>query len=392
MAIEKIDGGSFKSNPSEIVDLGSFLDGGVQLPIRPPLFVDDIPTKRIIGEEFIENGTGAGTQTDIGKFQLYLSRDTKNAVEEIIIDLIPQVLSYSYTPNFTAQSTLGRLSPIYLYSGGSEETYSFSLTLHEDEVIKYQKGKYKSLEEFVDKLKSLSYPYTDNEGFQVYNKVTLILGEISGKGILNTEVAWKKPLRNGKYILAEVTFTFTLESKFSPAITTTKKVLYEGGEYTILSSMAISYRDSDSYHERFDDIINTYGITTPNLLDISDKEYQDVIVSASTKAFNRAQEQLKDIRDSFIVLDSTKQINDELAFLVSFIDKDISKITKKDLELLKNKNAKEKIRKYVEDYYAKKLNTELVAGEIQLIIDSLENILDVLRTASQGVLEFGSNS
>jgi len=348
--------------------------------------------KRIVGEEFIENGTGAGTQTDIGKFQLYLSRDTKNAVEEIIIDLIPQVLSYSYTPNFTAQSTLGRLSPIYLYSGGSEETYSFSLTLHEDEVIKYQKGKYKSLEEFVDKLKSLSYPYTDNDGFQVYNKVTLILGEISGKGILNTEVTWKKPLRNGKYILAEVTFNFVLESKFSPAITTTKKVLYEGGEYTILSSMAISYRDYDSYQERFGNIINTYGITTPNLLDVSDKEYKNVIVGASTKAFNRAQEQLKDIRDSFIVLDSTKRINTELAFLVSFIDKDISKITEKDLKLLKDRNAKEKIRKYVEDYYAKKLNEELVEGEIQNIIDSLENILDVLRTASQGVLEFGSNS
>ena len=82
MAIEKIDGGSFKSDLSETVDLGSFLGGGVQLPIIPPLFVTDIPIKKIIGEEFIENGTGAGTQTDIGKFQLYLSRDTKNAVED----------------------------------------------------------------------------------------------------------------------------------------------------------------------------------------------------------------------------------------------------------------------------------------------------------------------
>ena len=133
-------------------------------------------------------------------------------VKEIVISLIPQSVSYSYTPNFQSTQILGRYTPIYSYKSGSDEILSFTLDVHEDLI---DTTRYKSLEEFVDIIKSLSYPRRDTQGALIFPRVYMQLGDIAGFGLVRTNITWKLPMREGKYVNASIDFNFTLEDKYT---------------------------------------------------------------------------------------------------------------------------------------------------------------------------------
>ena len=132
-------------------------------------------------------------------------------VKEIVIPdfIIPESVSHEYSPNFSSNSILGRLSPVLLYSGGSARTLSFSIRLNDD--IARQSG-YESLVELVDDIKSLSYPTRERSSNRL-PQVYFQLGELVGVGIVQTSISWSKPFDNtrGIYKLVEVAFTITLE-------------------------------------------------------------------------------------------------------------------------------------------------------------------------------------
>jgi hypothetical protein len=135
--------------------------------------------------------------------------------QEIKIKVIPDVVSYSYQPNFQSAQILGRFSPIYLYSNGSDETFSFSMTLHED-LLPIE---YASLEEFVNLLKSLSYPRVKSNMALIFPRVYFQIGELVGFGVVTTSVTWKKPIRDGRYILADISISINIEERLkSPAV------------------------------------------------------------------------------------------------------------------------------------------------------------------------------
>lgn len=171
-------------------------------------------------------------------------------VKEIVISLIPQSVSYSYTPNFQATSVLGRYTPIYSYKSGSDEVLSFTLDVHEDLI---DTTKYKSLEEFVDIIKSLSYPRRDTQGALIFPRVYMQLGDIAGFGFVKTNITWKLPIREGKYVNASIDFNFTLEDRYTnPTLKKSdRKFTIEGlgsGEDLIYSDKIIDYRFEEHYN------------------------------------------------------------------------------------------------------------------------------------------------
>lgn len=132
-------------------------------------------------------------------------------LEEITIKkIIPETVSYSYSANFQNNSVLGRFSPIYVYTSGSDETFSFAITIHEDMI---DSKKYPTIIDFVDTIKSLSYPRYNKKNLLVFPRIYFQLGKFAGFGIVDTDITWQKPIRNGRYIVAKITFTIRLEEK-----------------------------------------------------------------------------------------------------------------------------------------------------------------------------------
>ena len=144
--------------------------------------------------------------------------DSTESKTIIVKDVIPEELSYAYTPLYTAQQVLGRMSPIQLYTGGSDMTYAFTLSMHEDAL---DQKEYTDISKFVDDLKALAYPYIDDAGIMRAQRVYFQIGEITGWGYVNVSISWKKPFRNGRYIMADIAFTITVEEIYPVAIMVT---------------------------------------------------------------------------------------------------------------------------------------------------------------------------
>jgi len=128
--------------------------------------------------------------------------------KEIYIDVIPDSVSHSYSANWEGIDFLGRISPVQIYKNGSDETYTFSIVMHEDILSGSYKGG--SIEEFIADIKSLSYPLQASSVIKL-PKVYFQLGEISGFGIVNTSVSWNKPFRDGHYVYVTIDFSILID-------------------------------------------------------------------------------------------------------------------------------------------------------------------------------------
>lgn len=176
-----------------------------------------------------------------------------------INDILPETLSFSYSPKYSEQAIIGRLSPIQIYSGGSNKIYSFTVTLHEDALLG---SGYMRLTDIVDDIKSLSYPYYNEERMLNRPAIYFEIGEISGRGIINTAHAWKKPFRDGRYIVVDISFNVTLVEIFSAPtlVVNEKSIVYNGPTLVYYDKVKLTSSDMLKYTKQAaTDVDNAYN-------------------------------------------------------------------------------------------------------------------------------------
>jgi hypothetical protein len=150
--------------------------------------------------------------------------------------IVPDDISESHSTEFEAVAIKSRSSPHAAYGGSTAREISFSFQIHEDYLntalsddgaIAHQKREMQenrrirgdgNLSAFVAEIKHLTYP--KYEGYFVYPpKISLKIGDdIMLKGYTTSvSVSWKPPIRNGRYIVAEISLSFVevLEVSFS---------------------------------------------------------------------------------------------------------------------------------------------------------------------------------
>jgi hypothetical protein len=125
--------------------------------------------------------------------------------------LAPDDLTESHSANFEPVEIMGRSSPLASYSGGGGRTVDISLDVHEDYLKAYSNQKnVANIVEFVGQVKALTYPrYQDN--IVIPPRVFIKIGEFFRmKAYCNSvSVSWKKPIREGRYIMAGLNMNFT---------------------------------------------------------------------------------------------------------------------------------------------------------------------------------------
>lgn len=187
-----------------------------------------------------------------------------NTGEWVFIPVIPDSLSASYSANFQRVTTHGLIRPVRYYTGGSEKSVSFTIKMHEDLMHKdlmHEDLQYRylntsdeyanagsNLYALVDVIKRLSEPNTDREKQVLLPpKVYFQLGnQFAGTGHIDTSVSFSVPFRNGRYIMADISFTFTFHEIFESNKLTVE--ITEPGELTVgigIGSFPGINRDSD---------------------------------------------------------------------------------------------------------------------------------------------------
>lgn len=339
---------------------------------------------------------------------IYFLYTVKSKTVEIQLNnIIPDTLSYSYSPQFSAQATLGRMSPIQIYSGGSDKIYSFTLILHED--MLESNSNFSNLTDLVDAIKSLSYPTINTQGIIVKPQVEFFIGKISGKGIVKTSINWKKPFRNGKYIQVEITFNIiaeTINNIPEVRLDTVKEVvdgiLVYNERVVISSSEAVlldnSLFDSFNYYENNSRLLGGLDIDTPLsdfVMEGNSAKPQQVSNAVFTgDYFDMARDLIRNIigeksygepeelvalRKSLSTLDAAHE--DLFSFVSSDFNNKLAPTSnlKENLALLE-----ESFTSYL-DYYYENIDKNMtreeynkVLGEISIIIDNMEDMYEAV--------------
>lgn len=197
----------------------------------------------------------------------YLDKDKKS--KEIRIKSIPEKISYSRTPEFSDISFLGRFSPVYVYKQGSAEVYTFSVTIHEDDLVGNEKNLEKRITHFVEDLKEVSFPVestgkvkpqyrkkNDDKLFPYFQ-----IGEIIGHGIIEVEASWRPPFRNGRYIVADLSFKVTIEERLEKVEPLIKQA--ESGEDIRFKGVPTTVYSTDYYKSYIDFYTRAGGTNKP---------------------------------------------------------------------------------------------------------------------------------
>lgn len=187
-----------------------------------------------------------------------------NTGEWVFIPVIPDSLSASYSANFQSVTTHGLIRPVRYYTGGSEKSVSFTIKMHEDLLHKdslHEDPQYKysnksdkyanadsNLYALVDVIKRLSEPSADyKKQVLLPPKVYFQLGnQFAGTGHIDTSVSFSVPFRNGRYIMADISFTFVFHEIFESNKLTVETT--EPGKLTVgigIDDLPGINRDSD---------------------------------------------------------------------------------------------------------------------------------------------------
>lgn len=312
--------------------------------------------------------------------------------EVITLKTIPQSISYSYSPKFISQNVLGRATPIYQYSGAGGQSMSFSIDLHED--VHTEEGE--TLDDVIKKIKRLSTPEVDAGGFLIeeYPRVLFELGELYYFVKVETVVEWKKPMRNGKYILATVSFTLDVLEELKEIIH--RDYLEKVGEridgdyyYGDTMGYVLTQKQLDS--EAHTVVKSLYNVNLDNLLIDSynlignktqiaawDAEVQRLINlfgvyqrTDSSTFDSKRQGKIKGIAEDTYELPTTRDDYKELEKRLNRIKADHNKI--------------------VEDYYQKNIDN-MLTSERDAVKKYIEGIIDTLLDIANGVVGYGPAS
>jgi hypothetical protein len=314
--------------------------------------------------------------------KLYFYRlDSKgNKAVEINLDIIPQNIKYSYSSSFASQA-LGKPSPAFLYTGGSDATYSFSIDIHEDMLP----SEYNNIVEFVDKIKQLSYPAEREAKSQTYEEslrtVYFQIGSIAGKGSVNTSVTWQKPFRKGNYVMATIAFTIVLEHRFEGVQDQTRERLVAGTEVyqDVLSVEYLNQLASQTLGEEY-------------IFDYNMDAVRSEIYEGLVKTYNYNLEKLINLKKAFEIVDESGLIVDAL----SVIPEDPSKrqVTNSTITTYSEafkKLTRGKVEEYM-DYYYKNINKDMLPEERDLIVETIMTLVNNLNEAAEAMYKYGSSS
>lgn len=133
--------------------------------------------------------------------------------------VLPESVQESHATNFEPLSIKSRSNPLVSYSGSGTRSTSISVLLHEDYIAEFEGGA-ADIRRTVAKIKSLTYPQYENLRV-LPPRVLLRIGDffkIYGY-CSDCQVTWKLPIRNDRYIVAEVSFTIqeALKQSFTMA-------------------------------------------------------------------------------------------------------------------------------------------------------------------------------
>lgn len=322
------------------------------------------------------------------KIEMLFTRITESSIKEITVPEIPQTIHYKYSPKFSSQNLLGRATPIYQYSGASGASYSFSVTLHEDA---HTKGN-QTLEDLIDSIKSLSAPDNDRYGnLGTYPRVLFTLGELNALVKVEVNVEWKKPVRNGKYIMADVSFTIDVVEEMQPV----RVLEYEDnlsplveGDYFYDETM-MSYVLTSDQAENFM-LQGIYGTSINNFI-----TYPDSIIGMSTRevAWDASVENLRSVFGVYGDLITFTE-KGRIKTLVDLLDErillpqtitDVKQVIK-NLKELKKQHEKT-IKKYYED---EDIYAQMTRKEVQQVIDYIDTVINNLINMAEGAVGYGA--
>ena len=318
--------------------------------------------------------------------------------DEIIIkELIPESLSYSYSPQFAGQTTLGRISPLQIFSGGSAKTYSFSLKLHEDALVSTNFDK---ITDIVDALKSLSYPIANSDGTLNFPRVYFSLGSITGYGIVKTSISLNKPIRAGRYIMAEVSFTITSEEILPQTKLTTKEVettvdgeviytnkIFVSSEYYSLDGL---YNVRDVF-SRFTDLDTSISSFIAESSTVSKIDQEDLLQYIDFAADRITQSYDTFAGANFVENNKLNNLKDSISALneINEFDLDPGKDTDSVPTILDNLE-----RDFMEylDYYYEYVDRDMTKEQYEQIEGNLYAILDKIKENYRRVKGYGKSN
>lgn len=325
----------------------------------------------------------AETTNETIKLYFYRLDSKGNKAIEINLDIIPQNIKYSYSSSFASQA-LGKPSPAFLYTGGSDATYSFSIDIHEDMLP----SGYNNIVEFVDKIKQLSYPAVKSqtaEGKYLLEEslrtVYFQIGSIAGKGSVNTSVTWQKPFRKGNYVMATIGFTIVVEHRFLGVEQKYRERLVAGTEV---------YQDVLSVEYLNQLALQTLG--EGYFFDYNMDAVRSEIYEGLVKTYNYNLEKLINLKKAFKIVDPSGLIVDAL----SDIPEDPSKrqVTTSTVATYSEafkKLTRDKVEEYMNHYY-KNINKDMLPEERDLIVKTIMILVNNLNEAAEAIYKYGASS
>lgn len=213
-----------------------------------------------------------------------------HAVKSVRLNVIPETISHSYSANWQQRDLLGRLSPMFTYSSGSEEVYSFSVELHEDLDAK------ENLVHLIEDIKALSYPVMGSGGIIKPPVVYFELGEISGEGLVTTTIHWNKPFRKGRYIYATVNFSIVVEDEEKPTELTIVQEHTSGNEVVTVNKYI--FDGNTSLYNAVVDSLQNYGATITDFISPADAQgIREVVYGWAAEEYNYAATRLNNLFD-----------------------------------------------------------------------------------------------
>jgi hypothetical protein len=317
------------------------------------------------------------------KLYFYRSGSKDNEAIEINLDIIPQNIKYSYSSSFASQA-LGKPSPAFLYTGGSDATYSFSIDIHEDMLP----SGYNNIVEFVDKIKQLSYPAVKSqtaEGEYLLEEslrtVYFQIGSIAGKGSVDTSVTWQKPFRKGNYVMATIGFTIVVEHRFQKVEQKTRERLVAGTE-VYQDVLSVEYLNQLALQTLGEGYFFGYNMDA-----VRSEIYEGLV-----KTYNYNLEKLINLKKAFKIVDPSGLIADVL----SDIPEDPSKrqVTTSTIATYSEafkKLTRDKVEEYMDHYY-KNINKDMLPKERDLIVETIMTLVNNLNEAAEAMYKYGSSS
>ena len=117
--------------------------------------------------------------------------------------IAPDDIAESHSAQFEDMNIMSRSGVLMSYTGGNARSITLTFTVHEDYIIEYE-GQGADIRQYVAQIKALTYP--EYAGTSVIPpKVRLRAGKfILLQGVCSSvTVTWRKPIRKGRYIVAD---------------------------------------------------------------------------------------------------------------------------------------------------------------------------------------------